>query len=155
MDRIRRAELEELVEWKQGPCVSLFMPTHVKDRNAMEEPVRLRELADEAQKGLEDAGLRRAEAEKVLEPLRDLPLDNEAWQHRGRSIAFFGAPGFYRIIHTAGQLEPLVHVTDHFFVLPLVPLVTDNERFFVLAISQNAVRFFEGNAEQLRETPLA
>ena len=155
MDRIRRAELQELVEWKQGPCVSLFMPMHVKDRNAMEDPVRLRELADEAQRGLEDSGLRRAEAEKVLAPLRDLPLDNEAWQHRGRSLAFFGAPGFYRIIHTAGQLEPLVHVTDHFYVLPLVPHITDSERFFVLALSQNGVRFFEGDREQVREETLA
>ena len=59
MDRIRRAELQELVEWKQGPCVSLFMPMHVKDRNAMEDPVRLRELVAEAQKGLEDSAMRR------------------------------------------------------------------------------------------------
>jgi len=155
MQRIRRAELQDLVEWKQSPCVSLFMPMHVKDRNAMEDPVRLRKLTDEAQKGLEDAGLRRTEAEKLLAPLRDLPLNNEAWQHRGRSIAFFAAPGFQRIIQTSGELEPLVQVNDHFFVLPLVPLITDSERFFLLAISQNGVRFFEGNSEGLREESLA
>src|SRR5262245_64975804 len=103
MDRIRRAKLQELVEWKQGPCVSLFMPMHVKDRNAMEDPVRLRELADEAQKGLEDAGLRRPEAEKLLAPLRELPLDQNAWQHRGRSIAFFSAPGLHRFIHNGAE----------------------------------------------------
>src|SRR5439155_18851003 len=105
MDRIRRAELQELVEWKQGPCVSLYMPMHVKDRNAMEDPVRLRELADEAQKKLNDGGMRRTEAEKLLAPLRDLPLDNEAWQHRGRSIVFCGPPGYQRTIHTARQLD--------------------------------------------------
>jgi len=155
MDRIRRAELQELVEWKQGPCVSLFTPMHVKDRNAMEDPVRLRELADEAQKALEDAGLRRSEAETLLAPLRDLPEGKKSWQHRGRSIAFFSAPGFHRIIHTAAELQPLVQVIDHFYVLPLVPHVTDSERFFVLAISQNGARFFEGDCERLREESLA
>ena len=90
MDRIRRAELQELVEWKQGPCVSLFMPMHVKDRNAMEDPAPAR-AGRRSEESLEDGLLRRAEAEKLLAPLRDLPLDDEAWQHRGCSLAFFGA----------------------------------------------------------------
>src|SRR5262245_54396655 len=155
MDRIRRAKLQELVERKQGPCVSLFMPMHVKDRNAMEDPVRLRELADEAQQRLEDAGLRRSEAEKLLAPLRELPLDRKAWQHRGRSIAFFSAPGFHRIIHSDAELKPLVHVSDQFHILPLVPHMTGSERYFVLAISQNRARFFEGDGEKLHEEQLA
>jgi Bacterial archaeo-eukaryotic release factor family 3 len=155
MDRIRRAKLQELVKWKRSPCVSLFMPMHVKDRNAMEDLVRLRKLADEAQKGLEDAGLRQSEAEKLLAPLRDLPLDQKAWQHRGRSIAFFSAPGFHQIIHNGAELKPLVHVSDQFYFLPLVPHMMDSERFFVLAISQNRARFFEGDGERLHEESLA
>src|SRR4051794_14532511 len=144
MDRIHRADLKQLVEPRQGPCVSLFMPMHVTDRDATEDPIRLRELADEAEKKLVDRGLRRDEAGKLLTPMRDLLQDIPAWQHRGRSLAFFAAQGFARSFHVAGKLPASVEVNDHFCVLPLLPLVTDEERFFVLALSQNAVRFFEG-----------
>src|SRR5205823_14389781 len=40
------------------------------------------------------------------------------------------------------------------YVLPLDPIITDSEQFFLVAISQDAVRFFAGVAEQRRETPL-
>ena len=107
MDRIQRADLKQLVESRQGPCVSLFMPMHVADRNAMEDPVRLRGLADEAEKKLIDRGMRRDEASKLLAPARDLVQDYQGWQHRGRSLAFFAAPGFSRRTRDARRPQHL------------------------------------------------
>jgi len=130
------------------------MPMHVRDRNATEDPIRLRKLADEAEEKLTDGGMRRGDAGKLLAPLRDLLQDYQGWQHRGRSLAFFAAPGFARSFHVAGELPASADVNDHFCVLPLLPLITDEERFFVLALSQNAVRLFAGDADALREVPL-
>src|SRR6478752_1350384 len=104
MDRIHRADLKQLVEHRHAPCVSLFMPMHVTDRNATEDPIRLRELTDEAEKKLIDQGMRRGEAGKLIAPLRELLQDAAGWQHRGRSLAFFAAPGFSRVFHVAGEL---------------------------------------------------
>ena len=42
MDRIHREDLRQLVEWKNGPCVSLFMPMHLSGRDGTEDPVRVR-----------------------------------------------------------------------------------------------------------------
>jgi hypothetical protein len=154
MDRIHRADLKQLVDHRKGPCVSLFMPMHVADRDATEDPIRLRELADEAEKKLTDGGMRRDEAGKLMAPLRALLQDIPGWNHRGRSLAFFAAPGFSRSFHVTGELPASVEVNDHFCVLPLLPLITDEERFFVLALSQNSVRLFEGDADTLREVPL-
>jgi len=130
------------------------MPMHLAGRNATEDPIRLRELADEAEKKLIDRGMRRDEAGKLLAPMRDLPQDIPGWQHRGRSLAFFAAPGFARSFHVAGEVPAAVEVNDHFCVLPLLPLITDAERFYLLALSQNDVRFFEGDADGLRVVPL-
>src|SRR4051812_38981072 len=133
MDRIHRADLKQLVDHRQGPCVSLFMPMHLAGRNATEDPIRLRELADEAEKKLIDRGMRRHEAGELLAPLRGLLQDIPAWQHRGRSLAFFAAPEFATSFHVAGELPSSVEVSDHFCVLPLLPLITDAERFYLLA----------------------
>jgi hypothetical protein len=154
MDRIRRADLEWLLAPRTGPCVSLFMPMHLTGRDGMEDPVRLRKLADEAEQALVDRGLRRPEARDFVEPIRALPEDNLAWQHRGHSMALFAAPDFLHTFRGNGAMETGVHVNDRFCVRPLLPLVTEEDRFYMLAISQNAVRLLEGNAAELRELPV-
>src|SRR5436189_6257667 len=116
MDRIRRTDLQELLEPRKGPCVSLFMPMHLTGRDGMEDPVRLRKLADDAEEALVAGGLRRPQARELVAPLRELPNDPVAWQHRGRVFAFFAAPGFQRVIHATGEIEPAVHVSDQFCI---------------------------------------
>jgi len=155
MDRIRRIDLDQLLEPRTGPCVSLYMPMHVKDRSALDDPKCLRDLCDQAEKALLDLGMRRPDACGLLRPIRELPVDNLAWQHRGPAIAVFAAPGFFRMFHLAGQIAPSSSVDDQFHLLPLLPHLMDEERFFVLAISQNAIRLLEGNATELREMRLA
>src|SRR5436309_15429389 len=128
MDRIHRTDLKHLVDLRQGPCVSLFMPMHVADRNATEDPIRLRGLADEAEKKLMDHGMRRDVAAGLLAPLRDFLQDTPAWLDRGRSLAFFAASGFSRAFHGADELPASLAVAVHFCLLPLWPLSTDEAR---------------------------
>jgi hypothetical protein len=89
-----------------------------------------------------------------MKPIRELPTDNLGWQHRGPAIPVFAAPSLMRVFHCEGPVAPSVQVDDKFHVLPLMPLLMEEERFFVLAISQNAVRLLEGNATELHEIPL-
>jgi hypothetical protein len=57
MDRIRHADLQQLLEHHEGPCVSMFIPMHLTGRDGMQDPVRLRKLADEAEEKLIEFGL--------------------------------------------------------------------------------------------------
>src|SRR4051794_14608424 len=99
MNRIRRIDLKELSEQRSGPCLSLFMPMTLTGRDSREDVKRLRELTDKAEQALIDRGLRRAQVEAIMEPIRALPEDAQAWPHRGTALAIFAAPGFMRIFH--------------------------------------------------------
>lgn len=154
MDRILRTDLDTLVSPRQGPCVSLFMPLHPAGRDGKEDGIRLRTLTDEAKQALITRGMRRSEAEYLVAPARALPTDEIAWQHRGRSLAAFLAPGFHRVFHLDGEIESAIHVGDEFCLRPLLPLVGEEDRFFVLALSQNATHLYEGNATELHEIPV-
>ena len=81
MDRIQRADLESLLAPQTGPCVSLFMPMHPAGREGMQDPVRLRKLADEAEETLVDRGLRRPAAR---DPWADGRL--RRWPSRNREF---------------------------------------------------------------------
>lgn len=145
MDRIRRQDVEKLLEHQPGPFVSIFQPLHPAGRDGMEDAIRLRKLADQAIEMLMGRGMRRPEAESLLNPVRHLPDDNAAWQKRGKSLAAFVAPGMTRVFHGNGQKEEAVFVDDRFHVRLLLPSVRQDDKFFVLALSQNSVRLFQGN----------
>ncbi|HZL88606.1 MAG TPA: hypothetical protein VFB96_09560 [Pirellulaceae bacterium] len=155
MDRIRRQDVEKLLAHERGPFVSIFQPLHPTGRDGMEDAVRLRKLADRAAGLLIDRGLRRPEAESLLAPVRQLPDDDVSWQKRGRSLAAFVAPGLNRVFHGNGQREEALFVDDRFHVRLLLPLVSQDDKFFVLALSQNSVRLFQGNELVLKPIDVA
>jgi hypothetical protein len=63
----------------------------------------------------------------------------------------FIAPGLFRYYRVPLAFEQFVAVNRRFHLHPLLPLLQSNGRFYLLAISQNQVRFFEGTQEGLHE----
>jgi hypothetical protein len=151
MERVRRTDLDDILAYSGGPCVSLFLPLHPAGRDGMEDAVRLRNLTGDAEEQLVARGMRRPDAVALLEPARALPDDNLAWQHRDRAAAIFLAPQFFRAVKFHRDLEPSLHVDDHFHLRPILPLIDDEQRFFVLALSQDSVCLLEGDADGLHE----
>ena len=58
----------------QGPCVSVFMPTHRSGRETLQGPVRLRNLINSARGELSDADV----AATVVEAMREVSIDISA-----------------------------------------------------------------------------
>jgi hypothetical protein len=154
MKRILRKDLEVLLAPQAAACVSIYVPFHLVGRDAQQDMIRLRLLLDEAEEQLVDRGMSLALARKLLAPARALPDDEPAWQNRGRWMAIFVTPGLMRTFDGSGPMEEGLFVDDVFHVRPLLPLVTERDRFFLLALSQNAVRMFEGDSAGLEEIEL-
>ena len=149
MDRLLNRELDELVDLQSGPCVSIFLPLHPAGRDGTQDATRLRRLIDEAQKQLADRGLTKTAAAELLAPARAVPHQEEAWQNRGQWMAIFLSGSLQRMLHGQGQMEEALFVDDQFHVRPLLPFLAERERFFLLALSQNSVRLFEGDSRSL------
>jgi len=108
-------------------------------------------LLNEAETQLVDRGLRRPQAEAILAATRAVPEENGAWRQGGRGLALFLAQDFQRAFHFSRELEPAVFVDDRFHLRPMLPLIDDEQRFFVLALTQDRVRLLEGDADGLHE----
>lgn len=150
MDRIRRHDVESLLDHSGNPCVSLYLPLHPEGRDGQADAIVLRKLTDRAEEFLIDRGLRRPAARELLDEIRRLPKDDAAWQQRGKSLAAFAAPGITRVFQGNGLSEDAVFVDDQFHVRLLLPQVIEDDKFFVLALSQNAVRLYQGSERELR-----
>ena len=139
-----REELRILGESSQAPCVSIYMPTHRVSTENQQDRTRLKNLIRQAADSLQAFGLRTTEAEALLEPAAKLLGAISFWKDKQDGLALFIAPGVFRQYQLPTTFESLVVVAHRFHFKPLLTFLGGNE-FFVLALSQNAVRLCEGS----------
>jgi hypothetical protein len=149
-----RAELEKLIEEPDGICVSLFLPAHRAGAQTQQDPIRLKNLLREAEERLLAKGLRSPEAEELLGPARELLDDSVFWRHQSQGLAVFLSPGVFRYYRLPLNFEDLVVVADRYHLKPLLPLLTGDGQFYVLALSQNEVRLLRATRHSVSEVEL-
>lgn len=151
MDTLTRNDLKTLLADRQGPCVSLFMPTH--RGGAEQDPIRWRNLLAQAEERLA-TGLRRPESKKLLQPAWKRLEEPIFWKSQSDGLACFLSAAEMRCYRLPAAFAELVVVGDRFHVKPLLPLLISNGRFYMLAVSQNRVRLLQGTAHSAHEIDL-
>jgi len=144
MDILTKKELEQLMCEEQQWCVSIYLPTHHTGVDAQQDPIRLKNLLEEAGKGLAEQGMGTRDVQNILEPVNALLQDSNFWQHQSDGLAIFLTPGRIRQYRLPLDFEEFVAVMDHFHIKPLFPLFTGDGQFYILALSQNEVRLLNG-----------
>jgi hypothetical protein len=144
VDLLSRDDLELLVQQPRSPCVSLYMPTHRSGPETQQDPIRLKNLIRRAEERLLGTGIRRPDASEVLRPARELIEDEAFWRHQSEGLALFLRAGWSRWYRLPLSFEEMVVVSDRFHVSALLPLLTGDGRFFVLALSENEARLLAG-----------
>lgn len=151
MKLFRIHDLRTLAERRQWPCVSLYLPTHRVGKDTRENPIRLRNAVGSAKERLTEAGYPKDRIAEMFEPANDLIASRDFWLHQSNGLVVFIAPDFFEYYRVPLKLHDDVVVTDHFAVRQLVPLFTEDGRFYVLAMSQKHIRFFEATRTGTQE----
>ncbi|MFH5804553.1 hypothetical protein [Alienimonas sp. DA493] len=155
IDPVTRETVRELAAPGDGPRLTLTMPTHRSGSEGLrEDAIRYKNLVGEAERQLKESGVTGVRLQHALAPLLALQKDELFWQHQAEGLALFLTPpaedaaktdGCLRTFRLPAAVPERVALGDRFEVLPLVPLVSGEGRFFVLAVSQNHVRLLEGS----------
>jgi len=154
MDLVTRDDLRTLVETAGEPCVSIYMPTHRMGRETQQDPIRLKNLLEQARGQLRASDIDVLAARELLAPAEKLLSSGLFWQHQSCGLALFIASGVFHRYRLPLEFEPLALVGERFHVKPLLPFFSANGRFYVLALSQGEVRLFQGTAYTASEIDL-
>jgi hypothetical protein len=154
MDFLSREELRGLLEKKEGPGISIYMPTYRTSPETKQNPIRFKNLLKEAEDRLTASGLRKPETRKLLKSAKDLLKDSLFWQYQDDGLAAFISPGFFRSFRLPVAFKELLVVTDRFHIKPLLHLFSNDGRFYILALSQNEVRLFQCTRHSCTEMEL-
>ena len=154
MDVLNREILNDLSQKSGQYLLSLFMPTHRVGREMQQDPIRFKNLLSSAEQRLEERGLRKPDIEDLLKEAQSLLGDSGFWQHLSDGLALFISADFMEYYRLPLEFEELLVIADRYHLKPLIPLLSKNGHFYVLALSQKQVRLMEGSLLSIDEIDL-
>lgn len=141
---------EELLKPQGSPCISIYMKTSRSYPENVQDVLRFKNLVSRA----ENDGIRSV-GKRVIEPLigrlRELQDDREFWNHALDGLAVFASPDYFRAFRLQQPVNEQAHVSDVFFIKPLIRIYQMSERFQVLALTRDEARLYEGNRYRFDE----
>jgi len=154
MMTIAASDLRALAATKYGACVSVFMPLHGSQPDSKQDPIRFKNLLNQAEEKLLARGMRGADVTSLLKEAREMIENGHVWHADGRKgLAVLIEPKAVRCSRSYQSFDEIVRVGERFHLGPLVRSFADSGQFLLLAISANSVRLYRGDQHALE--PLA
>jgi hypothetical protein len=150
MHVMTRDEVFTLTEHAGVLSISLYMANPVP-QDPKKSQIRFKSLLKEVESRLEDSPLRPQQKEGIIEPARALLSDSMFWERQSAGLAVFLAPGFSRIYRLPMSVTDMVMVSEHFHIKPLLSLLSGDEEFYILGLSQKQIRLFHCTRDSVRE----
>jgi hypothetical protein len=154
MNALSRDELKALLEKHRGPCISIFMPTFRTGAEGQQNQIRFRNLLRTAEEKLSAQGVRPQDLKSLLESAQTLAGNVPFWRKQDQGLALFLSQDFFRHFCLPVAFSESITVADYFHIKPLLPLLSGDRRFYILALSQKEIRLLEGSGESVREMDL-
>jgi Bacterial archaeo-eukaryotic release factor family 3 len=135
------------------PCLSIYMALDATPPNqsAKANALRWRECLRSLEPKIEQNG---SEARELLKSISDWDTIWGEEKQTGKSIAVFRSPDFFCVTSLAEPVKGKAVLGPHFCVRPLLPELTKDGTFYILALSQKDVRVLRCTSSSSEEIPL-
>lgn len=150
MKNLKKTILTQRSDW----CVSLYIPTHRAGRKVEQNVIRFKNQLQEAEKQLLAKGLRAPAVKEMLKKPQKLLDDSKFWQHQSDGLAVFFSEDDFHFYKFPIEFTEVLAISSRFHIKPLLPFLTQDNTFYVLAISQNKLRLLEGTEHSVEEIDL-
>jgi hypothetical protein len=148
MATLTTADVRALLTPPNGPCVSIYLPTHRSYPDNQQDTIRYRNLVDAAEQSLR-AKYPGRDVRALLERFRTLTGDRAFWNHARDGLAVLAAGDRFDVHRLPRKVPELAVVADSFHLKPLLRFVQSADRFHVLGLSRTEAKMYEGNRDGL------
>lgn len=154
MENLTLDQIKGLAQQTANPSISLFLPTHRTGQDTQQDPIRLKNLLRDAEQHFLNSGMGPREVSALLQSAQALLDDSYFWRHQYDGLAVFMATGDFHFYRLPFCVEELLIIAPSYYVKPVLPLFTNNGHYYILALSQNEVRLFEGTRHSVGQIDL-
>jgi hypothetical protein len=153
MELLTKELIQELLSADQAPCLSLYMPSHQKHPENLQDIILFKNLVRQMEVSLLQK-YSASEVKEYLQPLEALVNDNNIWNYTKGGLAVFSAKGIFKVVGLHKSVEELAMVADSFHTKPLRQYLQSLDHFHVLGLTLRDIRLYEGNRHSLTEVEL-
>ncbi|HSI68645.1 MAG TPA: hypothetical protein VK941_00310 [Gillisia sp.] len=145
MSLLSKEEFLDLAQFNNEICVSIFIPTHRGGKEVLEEQnsLHLKSQWKEVKEKLADKGVSKERIATIGEPINKLIDDKSFWRHQSDGLAIFASEGIMRKYTLPVNFEAHHFIGKEFYLKPLAPVFTGNERFYILELQILKVALYE------------
>ena len=146
---ITRQDLNELQSLTRIPALSILLPTHRTSPDNKQDPIRVKNLVDEAADRLK-AEFTQRELEPLLQRLDGLVGEID-YPHTLDGLAMYVSHDFAKLYYLPFSVPDRVIIDQTFATRDLVYGFHREMRYWVLLVSQASTRLLAGTGETLEE----
>lgn len=147
---MKSQDLAQLQAHKEYPSVSILLPIYADSPdNRQQTPIRVKNLVRQAEERLHSEFSDR-DLTALHSQLHDLLLQVDSGE-AAHGLALFASPSFSKLIHLPFPVQERVSVNHGFLTRDLVVASKQNQRYFVLSLTEKHACLYEGLRDHLRE----
>ena len=153
MPILEKEQFESLSQFKNNPCISIFIPTERAGKEVLNEKDRIHLKSEwkKVSEKLKDMNLPSDKIEKIGKPIEDLIEDTNFWRHQSDGLAIFAADGYFEKFTVPVNFEAFNYFSDHFYLKPLIPFFNGDGRFYILSLQIFGVKLYEATRYSVGE----
>jgi hypothetical protein len=148
MQTITREDFKELVNHHGDNSVSLYIPTHRAgvEVNEKQDAIAYKNALQEVTRQLQQNGISQRDIDILLRPAFELYKDEIFWNNQQDGLAVFLSTNFFKVFKLPYAVSDELFINSSFFITPLLPVITNNQEFYLLSLSKHDAKFYRGDA---------
>lgn len=148
------ARVVELSDDRGSTRLSLYLPPPTGATHGEKTRIRAKNLLAHSERALRAEGVGVVATAELVDAARQLLDDALSSRRSGAGLAVFAGSGRAQSFRVPLRLPQMAVVGDSYALAPLLPLLSADDRFFMLTLSQDEIRLYEGNRNHLDRMPL-
>lgn len=142
--------LGELVSLRSDHCLSLYFAPVSPENSHAADRAHLCDLLAQAETELLADGAAAKDVERILAPASLLTEADLFWSRCCDGVALFAARDWFRVFHVLHRFREEVMVDSRFCLRPLLPILQDDARFYILALTAEDACLYEATRYSIR-----
>ncbi|RVU00595.1 hypothetical protein EOD41_11375 [Mucilaginibacter limnophilus] len=153
MELITREEITELANEHSDPCISVYVPTHQSGMEVNEghDLILFKNGLQQVKNVLEERGTDPVKIDALLKQGFALLKEEKFWNNLGEGLAVFISEKTFKTVVLPYTVKEETIINSAFYVTPLLQAVSKPCPFYLLVLSKDNARFYEGDKYQLKE----
>jgi hypothetical protein len=136
---------KELAEKQDPTCISIYNPTFKTGKGVLEDHaiISLKNITKQVEQRLSDIEVKQNKIDNLLKPLYKLIEDKSFWTRQSEGLAIFLTYEEMILYKVPIDFKPYYYISDHFYMLPILPMLNINYEAYLLAFSLKNVGLYE------------